>query len=94
MYNKNWDNWILAVILLSSFKLATDTYNSKLDPNGTSIFIIHLIDYAFNVIFGAEMIIKIITLGFMLDKGSYLRETWNILDFCIITSSILDLSLS
>ena len=29
--NKLWDNFILAVILLSSFKLATDTYNSNFD---------------------------------------------------------------
>jgi hypothetical protein len=27
MHNKNWENWILSIIVLSSFKLAIDTYN-------------------------------------------------------------------
>lgn len=31
MQNKNWENWILTVIILSSFKLAIDTYNFDLD---------------------------------------------------------------
>ncbi len=37
MHNKNWDNWISTVIVLSSLKLATDTYNSKLDTSGSAI---------------------------------------------------------
>ena len=45
MNNKNWDNWILTVIVLSSFKLATDTYNSKLDPTGEAVLIIKYIDF-------------------------------------------------
>lgn len=32
--NKYFDNFILGFILLSSFKLATDSYNYKFDPNG------------------------------------------------------------
>ncbi len=40
------------------------------------------------------MIIKVISLGFAMDKGSYLRDIWNDLDFCIVFSSYLDMSLS
>lgn len=37
------------------------------------------------------MIIKIISMGFIMDEGSYLRETWNQLDFFIVISSLFDL---
>ena len=40
------------------------------------------------------MIIKVISLGYAMDKGSYLRDSWNILDFCIVFSSLIDMSLS
>ena len=43
---------------------------------------------------GEEMLVKIISLGFAMDKGSYLRDRWNILDFCIVFSSLIDMSLS
>jgi hypothetical protein len=39
------------------------------------------------------MIVKIISLGFIMDNGSYLRESWNILDFGIVSSSLLEMSL-
>ena len=94
MHNKNWDNSSLTVSVLSSLKLATDTYNSRLDPTGEAVTIIKYIDFAFNGIFGAEMVIKVISLGFVMDKGSYLRDRWNILDFCIVFSSFLDMSIS
>jgi len=35
------------------------------------------------------MIIKILGLGFILNKGAYLRSMWNILDFVIIGSAYL-----
>jgi hypothetical protein len=50
-------------------------------------------DYFFSALFTLEALFKIFTLGFVLDKGSYLRETWNILDFFIVVSSLLDLSI-
>ena len=39
------------------------------------------------------MIIKIVSLGFIMDNESYLRESWNILDFGIVSSSLLEMSL-
>lgn len=41
-----------------------------------------------------EALIKIIAFGFVIDQGSYLRESWNILDFFIVVTSLIDLSLS
>ncbi len=35
------------------------------------------------------MVFKIVAMGFFWNKGSYLRDTWNILDFVIIISGYL-----
>jgi hypothetical protein len=35
------------------------------------------------------MIIKIVALGFVLNKNSYLRDPWNVLDFIIVGSAWL-----
>jgi hypothetical protein len=52
------------------------------------------INYVINFVFIFEMVIKIIALGLVMDSGSYLRESWNIMDFFIVLFSILDMSLS
>ncbi len=51
-------------------------------------------DILFTIAFAFEALIKIIAFGFVTDKGSYLREAWNILDFSIVSASILDLFVS
>jgi voltage-dependent calcium channel N type alpha-1B len=45
-----------------------------------------------NAIFILEALFKIIRMGFVFDKGSYLRDGWCILDFLIVLSSIVDMS--
>jgi Ion transport protein len=41
-----------------------------------------------------EMTIKIMGLGFILNKGSYLRDPWNDLDFVIVSSGLITLFFS
>lgn len=53
----------------------------------------HTLDDVINYVFAFEMVVKIISLGFVMDDGSYLRESWNILDFGIVSSSLLEMSL-
>lgn len=38
----------------------------------------------FIAFFTIEMIIKIIAYGFFMHKGSYLRDSWNVIDFVIV----------
>ena len=33
-------------------------------------------------------------MGFVMDDNSYLRDTWNILDFFIVVTSLIDLSMT
>lgn len=36
-----------------------------------------------------EMCLKIVGLGFICSRGSYLRDGWNILDFLIVSTTLL-----
>ena len=40
----------------------------------------------FMAIFTVEMVVKILADGFILHKGSYLRNPWNIMDFIVVVS--------
>lgn len=72
---------ILAVILISSIKLVIDTYEDDFQP---------WLNYFFAFFFGVESCLKIISFGFILDSGSYLRDNWNRLDFIIVVCSFID----
>ena len=55
--------------------------------------IIGKIDVATTTIFTIESVLKIITLGLYLNKKhSYLKDTWNVLDFSIVISGIITLT--
>jgi hypothetical protein len=43
-------------------------------------------EYIFLVIYTIEMTLKVTAMGFVLHKGSYLRDKWNILDFIVVVS--------
>lgn len=40
----------------------------------------------FTVIFTIESVVRIVAMGFMFGKGSYLKDTWNLLDFAVVVS--------
>jgi hypothetical protein len=46
------------------------------------------------VFYTTEMILKIIGMGFFMGKSSYLRSPWNILDFVIVNTGLLQIFLS
>jgi hypothetical protein len=46
-------------------------------------------DSFFLYFYTTEMCLKIISLGFVFTKNSYLRDGWNVLDFIIVTSALL-----
>ena len=49
-------------------------------------------DLIITIFFTFEMAVKIFALGFAFHKGSYLRNTWNVLDFSIIIISIISIA--
>ena len=81
----------MTLIILSSLKLATDTYASSWADDPLTILIMDVIDNFFTIAFIIEMFIKLFALGLIMDDGSYLRDNWNRLDFFIVTTSIIEL---
>jgi len=49
------------------------------------------VDLLFNFIFIWEYLTKSIVLGLAIDKGSFLRDSWNQLDFIVVATSILEM---
>ncbi|KAG5346938.1 SCN60 protein, partial [Acromyrmex charruanus] len=71
--NQYFDYVVMATILLNCVFLAmTETFDDA--------------ELIFLAIYTAEMVIKSIAKGFILNKYTYLRNPWNWLDFVVITS--------
>ncbi|XP_052755866.1 sodium channel protein 60E isoform X3 [Galleria mellonella] len=71
--NQYFDYFVMATILLNCVFLAmSETIEEA--------------EYIFLAIYTAEMIVKCIAKGFILNKYTYLRNPWNWLDFVVITS--------
>ena len=84
----------MLLIALSSVKLATESYFNE-EPEGSTFQVVsEKLDITFNVLFIIECVLKVIALGFTMDDGSYLRDSWNGLDFFIVVTSIIDMSLT
>nr|AWJ68256.1 putative voltage-dependent calcium channel 4 [Hirudo verbana] len=84
--NLRWFNWFIIVIILASCaELAMEdpvTFDSYYN------FILSQFDYSFTAVFLAEVVLKVIDLGFVLHKGSYCRDLWNVLDLFIVVCAI------
>lgn len=85
--------FITFAILLNSLLLATTDYDKRLDPEHESWWapIQKTIDVGFSIIFIFESVIKVIAMGFVVHKHSYLRIGWNILDFSIVVVSVISM---
>ncbi len=62
-------------------------YSSRLDPKLAEAWRTNLLNATepiFAVIFIFEFFVKIIGMGFIFEKGSYLRDAWNVLDFIVV----------
>lgn len=83
-----FENVSIFVILLNSVVMMAEDPASK-DPS--EFFLV--VDKVFLILYTVEMSIKIIGLGLIFSEGSYLRESWNVLDFIIVTSGYVPLVL-
>ncbi|XP_070559615.1 voltage-dependent L-type calcium channel subunit alpha-1D-like isoform X5 [Ptychodera flava] len=84
-------NVVLVLILISSAMLAAeDPLNADKHRNN----ILNLFDYAFTAIFSVEIMLKVISYGLILHKGSFCRNTFNLLDLLVVCVSIISYPLS
>lgn len=92
--HRYFDRFIMILIALSSTKLALESYMVDYEKDHDIVKISEELDSIFNYLFIIEMVMKVIALGFAMDEGSYLRDTWNGLDFFIVVTSIIDMMLT
>ncbi|GLI71626.1 hypothetical protein VaNZ11_016896 [Volvox africanus] len=89
-HSKAFENFIFFIIICNCVTLALSSSRQDFDRTRLGQVIIK-IDYAFIAIFTLEMILKIVSMGFVLKKGTYLRDGWNVLDFLVVIFSYLGL---
>ena len=82
-----FDPIVLTAILLNCGTMA---WESPLDaPGTTKASIIGVAEWVFLALFTFEMLAKILAYGFVMHKGSYLRDPWCQLDFVVVTMAWL-----
>lgn len=82
-----FDSFVLLLIAISSITLGIDSPLN--DPKSSLAISIHFIDMFLTAAFTLEMCIKLIALGAFSHPTSYMRNSWNILDFIIVVISIM-----
>lgn len=96
-----FDRFILFLIVLNSFVLAlTDWSVIDDDPNSEDVgepvaegswrnALLFESEAIFTAFFTLEFVLKVIAQGFYLGRGSYLRDSWNILDFMVVVTALM-----
>jgi hypothetical protein len=81
--SKIFDNISILVILANSIVMVLDDSSTNDNPNP----IFAVFETVFLILYTIEMGLKIIGMGFFFPKDSYLKDSWNILDFFIVLTS-------
>ena len=78
-----FDPLILLTIGMNCFTMA---WESPLDPTGTAKeAFIDKCEWVYLYVFTVELILKIVSYGFLFHPGAYLRQAWCQLDFVVVT---------
>ncbi len=91
--NKWFDRFVLLVILVNvAFMAAFDPLDiPEVNPISEKRQTLDTADFFFSVFFAVECVIKIVALGFVFEKRTYLRDPWNVLDFVVVLLGVIDL---
>lgn len=82
---------IITLIVVGSIKLVVETYvDTKTDAVLAGIF--DYVDMLLTVAFTLESVMKILRNGFFVSPTSYLSDSWSVLDFIIVVTSLIDLA--
>ncbi|OQS03796.1 Voltage-gated Ion Channel (VIC) Superfamily [Thraustotheca clavata] len=94
LYQSKWfDRVVILVVLFNTIILGfVDYTNAWAEGPNPNIYYNHFIEQ-FNSVslyfFIAEMLVKIIAMGFMFGEGAYLSNNWNRMDFVIVCSGMM-----
>ena len=87
---KHFDTIIIILIIINSILLGIIDYENP-DSDSWRNRIVHRCEPFFTAAFTLEALLKIISIGFVMHKGSYLRDAWNWLDFVVVVTSLLSI---
>jgi hypothetical protein len=99
----HFDNFILLVIVVSSINLALDEPRvdackelPAADPSSCAGLFGWLFysDFVITAIFVAELLVKVVAMGWAGAPGSYLHNSWNVLDCAIVCVSVASLAVT
>lgn len=87
-----FENFMMVCIAFSSCKLVFDTYieDQKSDLAVKS----NMIDTVFNGIFIFEATLNVISFGLVIGENSYLSSNWSKLDFFIVITAVIDMTMT
>ncbi len=85
--SNRFELFITVILLVSTLQQILETYY-KADEK--FIQASDNIDLTISLIYIIEMIIKVLALGFIMEKGTYLSDNWNKLDFFVMIVTIID----
>ncbi|XP_064650227.1 voltage-dependent calcium channel type A subunit alpha-1-like isoform X7 [Lineus longissimus] len=81
---------VLLTIIANCIVLAMEEHLPKKDKTVLAVQL-ESVEVYFLGIFCFEALLKITALGFILHKGSYLRNVWNIMDFVVVVTGFITL---
>ncbi|OXB81907.1 UNVERIFIED_CONTAM: hypothetical protein H355_015104 [Colinus virginianus] len=90
--HKMFDHVVLVFIFLNCITIALE--RPDIDPHSTERIFLSVSNYIFTAIFVAEMMVKIVALGFFSGENTYLQSSWNVLDGVLVFVSIIDIIVS
>ena len=70
-----------------------DYSDRKTGGDAKSSLILSEIEIFFSSVYFLEFILKIIGMGFITEKNTYLREGWNLIDFAVVISTYFNIKI-
>ncbi|XP_045132838.1 voltage-dependent T-type calcium channel subunit alpha-1I-like isoform X9 [Portunus trituberculatus] len=93
MVSRQWfDSTVLFFIGLNCITLAMERPN--IPPDSVERYVLKIFNYIFTVVFGVEMVVKVIAQGLIYGKAAYFSSGWNIMDGSLVIISFVDIVMS
>jgi hypothetical protein len=95
LYNRCSEIFIQICIIVNVIALAMRRPDRNTpDEKETYDVVLDWIDFAFVVLFAVEMLMRMVTQGVLFGRFAYFRDPWNRIDFLVVVSGVLYISLS
>ncbi|KAM7341447.1 ca[2+]-channel protein alpha[[1]] subunit D isoform 4-T4 [Cochliomyia hominivorax] len=89
--HSNFGNFILCCIMFSSAMLAAE---NPLKADASRNLVLNKFDYFFTAVFTIELLLKLISYGFVLHDGAFCRSAFNLLDLLVVCVSLISIGFS